>query len=195
MVDMKSRLPFEYQIIRSARKTLSVEIANGGVLVRSPKYLNKRKIEDILFQKQNWITKKLFISQKIIEANSGIKPLDDDDIKDLRKALSCDIKARCDAFASALGVQYKNITVRLQKTCWGSCSAKKNLNFNCLLMLCPESVRSAIAAHEVCHIKEMNHSKRFYELLYSLHPSYGEDSKWLSEHGKEIIYRYFRSVL
>ena len=71
------------------------------------------------------------------------------------------IPERVEYFAKVIGVTYGKITVRNQKTRWGSCSSKGNLNFNCLLMLAPPEVLDYVVVHELCHRKQMNHSKAF----------------------------------
>ena len=88
-----------------------------------------------------------------------------------------------------VGATVGKVTIRNQKTRWGSCSAKGNLNFNCLLMLCPEDVRDYVVVHELCHRKEMNHSARFWTEVERVLPDYRTRRKWLKEFGCEIIGR------
>ena len=76
-----------------------------------------------------------------------------------------------------------------QRTRWGSCSSKGNLNFNCLLMLCPEDVRDYVVVHELCHRKELNHSPRFWAEVAKVLPGYAVQRKWLKESGGTIIRR------
>lgn len=92
-------------------------------------------------------------------------------------------------YASQIGVDYGRITIRNQKTRWGSCSGKGNLNFNCLLMLAPESVQDYVVIHELCHRKEMNHSQKFWAEVAQIMPDYQEKRKWLKEHGEAIMRR------
>ena len=99
------------------------------------------------------------------------------------------IPQRVAHYAAKLGVTYGRITIRNQKTRWGSCSSKGNLNFNCLLMLTPPEVIDYVIVHELCHRKEMNHSARFWTLVASILPDYTEQKRWLREHGGVIIGR------
>jgi len=88
-----------------------------------------------------------------------------------------------------VGVDYGRITIRSQRTRWGSCSAKGNLNFNCLLMLCPEEVRDYVVIHELCHRKELNHSPKFWAEVEKVCPDHARQRKWLKENGGSLIAR------
>ena len=99
------------------------------------------------------------------------------------------IPKRVKYFAPIVGVTYGRITIRNQKTRWGSCSAKGNLNFNCLLMLTPPKVLDYVVIHELCHRKEMNHSKSFWAEVEKVMPDYKEAVRWLKEEGRLIMQR------
>ena len=99
------------------------------------------------------------------------------------------IPKRVNYFAKQIGVTYGRITIRNQKTRWGSCSSKGNLNFNCLLMLTPPEVIDYVVVHELSHRKEMNHSKAFWAEVEKVLPNYKEQVKWLKENGGGIIGR------
>ena len=90
-------------------------------------------------------------------------------------------------YAEQMGVEYGRIAIRCQRTRWGSCSSKKNLNFNCLLMFTPEAVQDYVVVHELCHLKEMNHSKRFWHEVEQVMPDYKVHKKWLKENGGKIM--------
>ena len=98
------------------------------------------------------------------------------------------IPTRVEYFAKIIGVTYGNITIRNQKTRWGSCSSKGNLNFNCLLMLAPPEVLDYVVVHELCHRKQMNHSKAFWTEVEKVFPDYKKSIKWLKEEGSQIMY-------
>lgn len=95
-------------------------------------------------------------------------------------------------YAEIMGVTYGRITIRDQKTRWGSCSSKGNLNFNCLLMLMPDKVLDYVVVHELCHLKQMNHSKKFWKEVERYMPDYPNYKKWLNENGGALIERMLR---
>ena len=91
--------------------------------------------------------------------------------------------------AEKIGVSYGTVTIRCQKTRWGSCSAKGNLNFNRLLADMPAWILDSVVAHELCHRKFMNHSRRFYSELKKAYPDYARRQKWLKENGSLYLQR------
>ena len=115
--------------------------------------------------------------------------MEDVEIRALAKAALEDIPKRLEKFAPLVGATYGRVTIRNQRTRWGSCSAKGNLNFNCLLMLCPEAVRDYVVVHELCHRKELNHSLRFWAEVEKVLPGYKVQRKWLKDNGGAIIKR------
>ena len=100
-----------------------------------------------------------------------------------------DLPERTAYFARLLNVTYGRITIRSQRTRWGSCSAAGNLNFNCLLMLTPGEIRDYVVVHELCHRKELNHSARFWNLVEEVLPDYRTRRQWLKDHGGSLIAR------
>ena len=78
------------------------------------------------------------------------------------------------------------MTVRDQRSRWGSCSSKHNLNFNWKLILAPPQALDYVVVHELCHLHEFNHSLRFWRLVESQMPDYEAWKKWLKIHGSEL---------
>ena len=174
-----------YTLIRSDRKTISIRITpEGSVEVRAPKRMPESSIRAFVISKEDWIRKHLQNKQPQLKLSSReVRALADQALKT--------IPARVAHYAPLVGVTYGRITIRNQKTRWGSCSAKGNLNFNCLLMLTPPEVIDSIVVHELCHLKEMNHSPRFYEEVLRVFPEYHKWHRWLKEHGGAIMQRAF----
>ena len=99
------------------------------------------------------------------------------------------LPSRCEYYASLMGVSYNRIAIKAQRSRWGSCSTKKNLNFNCLLMLCPEEIQDYVVVHELSHLKEMNHSPAFWAEVEKALPDYRTQEAWLKAHGTQILRR------
>ena len=92
-------------------------------------------------------------------------------------------------YADLMGVTYGTVSIRAQKTRWGSCSSKGNLNFNCLLALCPEGVMRYVVVHELSHRRHMNHSKAFWSMVEEYMPDYKEQKLYLKRNGDLLMAR------
>jgi predicted metal-dependent hydrolase len=93
---------------------------------------------------------------------------------------------RIKLFASKLNLNFNRITIRYHRSRWGSCSVKRNLNFNVMLSALPNNVIDYVIVHELIHLIELNHSKRFWELIKLNCPTYEYDRKWLRMYGPFI---------
>ncbi len=175
-----------YTLIRSRRKTISLQIAPDGTLtVRCPQRMAKRDVEAFLQEKESWIRK----HQTHIAARPQLPALTPEELKSLAERAASVIPQRLQHFAPLVGVTYHRVTIRSQHTRWGSCSAKGNLNFNCLLMLAPPEVLDYVVVHELCHRRELNHSPAFWAEVARVLPGYAAQRKWLREEGGALIRR------
>lgn len=173
-----------YQIIRSSRKTMSLEIkADGSVVVRAPLRLSEAKIQKFVEEKQEWILKNLEKIQKRDAQKENVQKLSALERQHLQNKACVVIPRRVAYYAEKLGVSYGKITLRQQKTRWGSCAANGNLNFNWLLILAPPEVLDYVVVHELCHRREMNHSQAFWKEVEKILPDYRERQKWLKDNG------------
>lgn len=184
------------EVIRSKRKTLAIEIRpDMRVVVRAPEKIPQKEIIKFVEEKQNWIKKhiaQMYFKAEEIKKQKKEPALTNADIEKLcQKALSV-IPDKVKYYAEIMGVTYGRITIRNQKTRWGSCSSKGNLNFNCLLMLMPDKVLDYVVVHELCHLKQMNHSKKFWKEVERYMPDYPNYKKWLNENGGALIERMLR---
>lgn len=181
---------YNYHIIRSERKTLSLEITPKGELVaRAPRRMPEAEIRRFVELKSNWIEKHL---KKQAAWQTVVKTEGRFTIEEIRRMADLAIKIIPDKvsyYANQMNVSYGRITIRNQKTRWGSCSSKGNLSFNCLLMLTPPEVVDYVVVHELCHRMEMNHSEKFWEQVERVIPDYKVHRKWLKDHGGELMMR------
>ena len=181
----------DYELIRTNRKTVAVQIMpDGRIVVRAPMRCALKNIEAFLTSKKAWIEKK-------VSERKGQNRLAEEDkllfsekeLARLKKEARELLTAKTAFFAEKMGVTYENITIRDQKTRWGSCSSKGNLNFNWRLILMPEPVLDYVVVHELAHRKEMNHSKRFYQVVEAAMPDYRQHQLWLRKNGGRYIKR------
>lgn len=178
-------MPIPYQIVRSNRKTVAIEIKpDGHVIVRCPRYMAEDVVIAFVQSRGDWIKRHLCK----LNQQSVVK-LTPEQREELREQTRLLVTQRVAYFAEVLGVTYGRITIRTQHTLWGSCSSKGNLNFNCLLALVPPDVLDYVVVHEVCHRKEFNHSHRFWQELGRVIPDYAQRKAWLKENGTKLIAR------
>lgn len=178
-------MTFSYQIIRSDRKTMAIQIMpDGSVVVRCPKRIRVDEVRKFVNSKSTWIEKHL---TSRVPRNE--EKLTDSELKELRERTRILVTERVRYFAPLVGVTYNQIAIRVQRTRWGSCSSKGNLNFNCLLALVPPDVLDYIVVHELCHRKELNHSERFWTEVGKVLPDYKIRKKWLKDNGANLIAR------
>ena len=105
----------------------------------------------------------------------------------LKTEAQVDLERRVAVHARRLGVDYKSVDMRSQATRWGSCSTTGRLNFNWRLVLAPPFVLDYVAAHEVAHLVEMNHSDAFWETVERTLPSMNRGRAWLKAHGRQLM--------
>ncbi|MCM1264216.1 MAG: M48 family metallopeptidase [Butyrivibrio sp.] len=179
-----------YNIIRSKRKTYSISIdEDGNIIFRVPLRAENKDIMKMAEEKSHWIITHYL---QIIEKKNNRQPSDLSDVQ--RAALERRyieaareyIPKRVAYYNPMTGGSYNKISIRSQKTRWGSCSSKGTLSFNWRLMLAPPAILDYVVVHELCHLTYMNHSAEFWKLVESVFPNYRVTRKWLREHGNEL---------
>lgn len=178
-----------YQLIRSRRKTISIQISpKGDVIIRCPLRMSDAAVRSFVESKRLWMESKL----QQLSAAPRLPVLTEEERQALIMQAKRLLPERTAYFAPLVGVTYGRVTIRTQRSRWGSCSGKGNLNFNCLLMLSPPEVQDYVVVHELCHRKEMNHSPRFWTEVERVLPNYREPKQWLKDHGNELMGRLGR---
>ena len=177
---------YDYRVIRSDRRTAAIQITrDGAVLVRCPRRMPEAEIRRLVVSKSDWIERHL----AALTTAPAEPALTAGELDELKRRARDVIPARTAHFAPLAGVTYGKITIRSQKSRWGSCSSRGDLSFNCLLMLAPPEVLDYVVAHELCHRLEMNHSPRFWAEVERVLPDYRVRRKWLKEHGGVLTRR------
>ena len=176
-------------LVRSSRKTLAVQIrADGTVIARAPLRMPKDRILYFLSEKASWIRMQQGRMQEREKMRQQARiHLDAAQEKELRERAKSVLAQRTAYFARQIGVTYGRITVRDQKTRWGSCSQTGNLNFNFRLILAPSEVLDYVVVHELCHRRQMNHSAQFWQEVAQVLPDYRERKAWLTENGWRLM--------
>ena len=159
----------EYEIVYSSRRTLSLNIKRGALIVRAPFNAKKRDIEKLISDHRDWIDKHLAISRRKEDLYSS---LGDDDIKRLKKLAKTVLPEKVKRFAEIMGINYGRITITSARGRFGSCSSAGNIAFSYRLMLYPEEAIDYVVVHELAHRREMNHSSAFYKIIASVLPDY-----------------------
>lgn len=174
----------DYRIIRTRRKTIGLEISPDlQITVRAPYHLSDVRIREFVESKQTWILKHLAIMQDR-QAHDPIPAgvISDKELRHMTEEARIIIPERVKYFAKIIGVTYGQITIRHQKTRWGSCSSSGNLNFNCMLMATSPELIDYVVVHELCHRKQMNHSPLFWKEVEEILPDYRNLRSRLREH-------------
>lgn len=152
---------------RYLRMTVSL---SGGLVVTVPRYGNERMVELFLRQKASWILKQLRRMQKL--KNKTVLKHSKEEYEKNKHGFFKAITDRVEFFNSLYGFRYHKISVRNQTSLWGSCTRAGNLQFNYKLSsLSPEAI-DYVVVHELCHLKEHNHSRRFWNLVAKTVPDY-----------------------
>lgn len=172
------------KIIRSRRRTLAIEVREGGeVIVRAPLYSRKAEIDTFIKSHENWIITKynLMITKQNSKPEHVFPKPEEINAEELNR-IKAKFAERTAYYAGLINVTYNGITVRNQKTRWGSCSSKGNLNFNYRLYYMPEELMDYVIIHELCHRKYMNHSKEFWDEVSRYCPDYAAKRRKLKEY-------------
>lgn len=145
---------------------------DGSFIVTAPVSCSRKFIEEVMRKNEKWIIAQVGSRQKNITIDPAV-------VKYMKKALRPLVYAKLMQFNSYYGFPYKRVSIRNQKSRWGSCSSDGNLNFNCKMMCLRDELRDYIIVHELCHIAELNHSKKFWNLVECTVPNYRELRKEL----------------
>jgi hypothetical protein len=217
----------EFDVIRSRRKTIAVEITReGGILVRAPLKLARREVLAFVHKNRAWIDRKLVQARVRQEERTPRRFLEGENFPFLGEQhrlryvaggeylrqqngeflLGADLSPRAgdlfrtwyrarareiledrvEHFALRMGLTCRSVRITDAKERWGSCNAAGSLNFAWRLVMAPPPVIDYVIVHELAHLVEMNHSRRFWERLGRVLPDYAKRRKWLRENEQRL---------
>lgn len=150
----------EYNLIRSKRKTLAIQITKDAeVVVRAPMKCSQKRIDEFLSQHTDWINKHL---EKAKKEGPKRKDLSKDDIENLRQKAKEILPQKVEHYSKIMGLYPTGIKITSAKGRYGSCNGKNSLCFSLYLMLESDDFINYVVVHELSHIKYKNHSKEFH---------------------------------
>lgn len=174
---------FTYELIRAKRRSMSLKVdLDGTITVRAPYRTPVQTADWFVEGHRDWIEVRLKAGARIMAERPSYT---DRERAEGRKQAAEAIKARCRYYAPVMGVSYGTVTIREQKTRWGSCSTKGNLNFNWKLVLMPPEILDYVVVHELAHRIQMNHSAAFWAEVGKILPDYKERRQWLKVNGQK----------
>ena len=163
--------------MRRSTRARSMRIAvypDARVVVTVPERFSPKILEHFLHEHSGWIEKTIAKNRR-----KNVIRFDGREIPSL-KIFAAEVAAsRCKYFATIYGVEFQKISIRAQKSRWGSCSKRRHLSFNFKIAVLPKQLRDYIIVHEICHLKEMNHSRKFWDLVARTVPNHASIRKEL----------------
>jgi predicted metal-dependent hydrolase len=181
MITLKDR-KINYKLRRSRRsKNLCLCVYVGGdFAVSAPRYITTGQIEDFILKKADWVIEKIDSMKKkgqdrLFYGSSQIQ------YRKLKNSAREIALQKIGEFNGYYGFSYSRISIRNQKTRWGSCSRNGTLNYNYKIALLPKKYADYIIVHELCHLGEFNHSRRFWDLVARTVPDYKDIRKELKK--------------
>lgn len=172
----------EYTLRASARaRRVRLAIQSGGRFVVSvPSRLKESVYESFIQQKSDWILEKIALMKTKASAESV--PISGAEWRRVKVVALELVHRRLEFFNEQFGFTYHRVSIRQQKTRWGSCSREGNLNFNAKIAFLPPHLADYVIVHELCHLKEMNHSDRFWALVAQALPDHKERRREIRTH-------------
>lgn len=175
----------DYKLIRSKRRTIALQVnSSAELVVRAPRFVTKRVIENFIDEKRSWIIDKLDIKRRqkeILENHREEKT--ENWCKEQKKRARLVFKNRIEYFEGLTGLKVNKLRLSSAKTRWGSCSFNGTISLVWRLIMAPTEVLDYVVLHEIMHLKHANHSKEYWNALEEYMPDYKKHRIWLKENG------------
>jgi predicted metal-dependent hydrolase len=165
----------EYEVVYSKRRTISLVIKSGQLIVRAPFGTKQSKIKELVENHRSWIEKGIVKTKMRAESQEISK----EEEKLLRKQAKAILPIKTKYYSEIMGLKYGRITITGAKTRFGSCSSQGNISYSFRLMKYPDEAIDYVVVHELAHLVEMNHSDRFWSIVATVFPDYKSRKKLL----------------
>lgn len=165
----------EYQVKRSKRHTVAIEVSARGIIIRAPYNMSEKEIDSFFLKYEDWAKAKLEKQSVLLEKEKLIQANE----KEFRRLARSVIPVLVEKYSAIMGLAPTAVKITSAKTRFGSCNSKKHLCFSWRLMAYPRDAIEYVVVHELAHLKYLNHSKNFYNLVEKFMPDYKERQKLL----------------
>ena len=182
---MEKKISFKLKRSKRAKRMRLAVYCDGSVVITSPFGIEQSIIEKFFADKKQWVWNKIQFFKNV--DSKAIRTFSHKDYLENKEKTLALVNERVKFYSNVYEFSFNNIFIKNQKTRWGSCSRKQNLNLNYKIMFLPQKHQDYIIVHEMCHLKEFNHSKKFWALVEKTLPNYLEIKKELRNY--ELFYK------
>lgn len=176
---MEKKITYKLKKSKRAKRMRLAVYCDGSIVVTGPFGVEQSIVEKFIADKRQWLVEKILFFKRANNKNIRVFSREDY-LENKDKALFL-VNDRINFYNKIYGFSFNKIFIKNQKTCWGSCSSRGNLNFNYKIIFLPQKHQDYIIAHEICHLKEFNHSRRFWALVKKVLPDYLDIKKELRD--------------
>jgi predicted metal-dependent hydrolase len=174
----------DHKLIRSNRRTLALIInSDNDVIVRAPLYTSVEYINKFIEKHKTWILKK---KEQMALITQNKKKKDDIDVNKYKEQARLIISELVRKYSNDTGIKCNGIKISSARTRWGSCNSKGVLSFTWRLAMAPLEVIEYVVVHELVHVVQKDHSKKFWAKVAAIYPDYKSKRAWLRVHGREF---------
>ena len=178
---MEKKISYKLKRSKRAKRMRLAVYCDGSVVITSPLGMQQSVIEKFISDKKQWISDKLQFFMSI--DSKAIRTFSEKDYLENKDSAFEFINERIKFFNKIYNFSFNEICIKNQKTRWGSCSRRRNINFNYKILFLPSKLQDYIIVHEICHLKEFNHSRKFWALVEKAIPDYLDIKKELRNQG------------
>lgn len=179
----------EIKVKKTGRRTIGLKVSRfGDVTAYAPKNARDRDIKAVILNNLDWIKQ---TRDKMLLSIEGVSvvPFTDEELDSIMRLAKQSIPKKLERLSRMYGFHFEDVKVKLLKSRWGSCTSKKSITINALLMLAPEEVREYVCIHELCHTRHFDHSREFWDAVKRYSPEFQACKEWLKKEGALLIER------